>query len=394
MRVTYYSRKRKGNKKTWYYRIIDDEGDRTSGINTHCSSKRAAQDFVNAQITKKGPAFWKQKQTKHQTFSEYAKDWWIYERCPYVRGKLKRNKQISRSLCDIRQGYLKRHIIPVFGKRRISSIKPIEVERWLLNLPEISGRYGRKLSAITCNQILSTFRIMCRYGVNKGILDNDPTKGIEALGEDRFEKGILEPDEIRTLFDIAQIEEIWLGDEFHYTINLLACSTGLRMGELQGLQRQYVFDGHIKVEHSWARKYGLKEPKTKMSRRFVPVPSGTFAQLERLIEFSPFREPEDLVFHGERRNIPITHHWIERKLYAAMRRIGISEEDRRARRVTFHSHRHWYNTLLRGKIHDAKLRALTGHGGEVIQNHYTHFRPEDFKDVEKICQDFFKETEG
>ncbi len=127
MQVTYYSRKWKNGKKTYYYRIVDDEGNRRSGINTHCSSKQAAQDYVNGLIIKKGPAFWKQK--KHQTFTEYAKDWWVYGRRPYVQGKLRSNKQISRSLCDIRRGYLKRHILSAFGSRRISSIKPIEVEK-------------------------------------------------------------------------------------------------------------------------------------------------------------------------------------------------------------------------------------------------------------------------
>ena len=75
MRVTYYSRQRKHGRKTWYYRIVDEEGNRTSGINTHYTSKRAAQDYVNAQITKLGSAFWKQKSKIHQSFNEYAKDW-------------------------------------------------------------------------------------------------------------------------------------------------------------------------------------------------------------------------------------------------------------------------------------------------------------------------------
>jgi integrase len=42
------------------------------------------------------------------------------------------------------------------------------------------------------------------------------------------------------------------------TINLLAASTGMRMGEIQALQVGNIFDNHVHVEYSWARKYGLK----------------------------------------------------------------------------------------------------------------------------------------
>ena len=51
--------------------------------------------------------------------------------------------------------------------------------------------------------------------------------------------------------------------------------------------------------------------------------------------------------------------------------LGISEEDRRARGLTFHSWRHWYNSMLRGKVADHTLRALTGHKSEAMTDNYT-----------------------
>ena len=72
----------------------------------------------------------------------------------------------------------------------------------------------------------------------------------------------------------------------------------------------------------------------------------------------------------------------------ALKKIGISPSERKEWNITFHSWRHFFNTLLRGKIHDAKLRALTGHRTLEMTEHYTKFRLEDFTDVVKVQNEF------
>ena len=75
--------------------------------------------------------------------------------------------------------------------------------------------------------------------------------------------------------------------------------------------------------------------------------------------------------------------------YKALENIGISSEARKERNITFHSWRHFYNSLMRGKIHDAKLRQLTGHKTLAMTDHYTHFNINDFKDVLSIQEQYF-----
>jgi integrase len=190
------------------------------------------------------------------------------------------------------------------------------------------------------------------------------------------------------LFRECRIGEIWGGDLRHYTLNLLAASTGMRMGEVQALQNRDYNQTYIAIERSWDRKYGLKKPKWN-SQRMVPIPSKTSTCLAKVIDMSPFNDPGDFVFFGSTRDLPLSNEAILRTLYKAFKQIGISPEDRRERNITFHSWRHFYNSMMRGKVHDSKLRRLTGHRTDQMTEHYTHFQLEDFMDVVEIQEQYF-----
>jgi hypothetical protein len=208
----------------WYFRITDDTGRRSSGKST----RNYVVDLIRTEKIKDG------KYTEEKsdwTFRRYAKDWWDWEKCAYIQGKLKRGKQISRSYVDVRRGYFLNHILPYFGNRRLSGITPDDVERWQFALLKKKGRYGIPLSPMTINQVLSTLRIIFKDAVRRGILAKDPTAPIDPLKEERKEKTFLSFEEIKQLFDEQRIEEIWKGNLQHYTINLLACSSGMRQGE-------------------------------------------------------------------------------------------------------------------------------------------------------------------
>jgi len=378
---TLYSRKNKKGENVWYYRITDDTG-RSTGRSTFQTSKTAARTYV-VNLIKDGKL-----PQKDPRFSDFARDWWIWDKCKYVRGKLARGVRISQSYVDIRRGYLETHILPYFKNKRISSIKPHHIEEWLMSLREKTGRYGKTLSATSVNQILSTLRIMFNEGQRKGLFDFNPITPIDPLKENRREKSYLEPEEIKNLFDPDKLAETWAGDLKHYTLNILAASTGMRLGECQALQNQYVNEGYIDVRFSWARKYGFKEPKLGSVRK-IPLPSRTYFCLRELQLPSPFQEPDDLVFWGPSRKIPVDHKTIAEVLYSAFEKIGISNELRKERNLSFHSWRHFFNSYFRTRIPDIKLQRLTGHKSIQMVDHYTHFKIEDFRDVVKIQEDFF-----
>ena len=92
-------------------------------------------------------------------------------------------------------------------------------------------------------------------------LKNNPMNNIKLLQKNCRVKSILTYEEVKMIFNPDKISQIWKNDII-FTANLLAASTGLRMGEIQALQPENIFIDYIHVCHSYDRKYGLKETKT------------------------------------------------------------------------------------------------------------------------------------
>ena len=227
---------------------------------------------------------------------------------------------LSRRYIDESRRNLDKHLIPYFGNRKLTDIKPIDIESWLIHQYETSG-----LSPATVNRVLATLKVMMKEAERLGYVREDPAKNIGILKENPKEKTILTLDEIRQLFDESRTKTIWNGDEKHFTLNLLAATTGMRMGEVQGLVVKNVHEYYISVTQSWSRKYGLKDPKWQSNRQ-IPIPRITRNHLDLLISQSPYSEPENLVFFGTDNNKPVGHKIILQRLYLALIRVGISEE--------------------------------------------------------------------
>jgi integrase len=158
------------------------------------------------------------------------------------------------------RSYLERHILPYFGNIRIQRITADQVEDWLLKLRDKpSNKTGPPLSPTTVNHCLTCLKIMLKEAIRRGYLMRSPAAGIKQLAEKPKEKSILTVEEMRDLFRDENIDQVCSGDLFHYTLNLLTASTGMRIGEIQGLQVQHVHIGYVGIHHTWSRKYGLKE---------------------------------------------------------------------------------------------------------------------------------------
>ena len=104
------------------------------------------------------------------SFSQYATDWWIWDRCPYVKKKIARGATISRGYCDINRRNLERYIIPFFGKIKLSKIAPGLIEDFLMGLKEPLEETNTVLSHKTINNILTTIRVMLREAHRLGYI--------------------------------------------------------------------------------------------------------------------------------------------------------------------------------------------------------------------------------
>lgn len=383
MKKKFYLYKRQLKKGYIYYvQYVDEYGILLPGRSTGQTSKAAAEAWANTQL-QKGLI----SSEKNVAFSVYAKDWWIWDTCDYVRYKLAMRRKLSRRYIDEMRRLLLNHILPFFGKYKVSNITRELIKRWIIVMDNKMGRNGT-LSPSTINQSITCLRIMLDWALENGYIKGNPIAKNLRIDEITQERGIMTLEEVKQLFSDEAISIIWQGNLRNYVASLLSVSTGMREGEILGLQRGNIFENHILIMHSWSKSYGLTEPKWGGVRP-VPIPIKTSKYLHGYIEQSPYQESKDLVFHGREPNRPIDDKTLIRAFYRALEKMGVSDEERKKRNITFHSMRHTFNSIMRGKIHDSKLTRITGHRTDRMLEYYTHFSIDDFKDVLNIQDQLF-----
>ncbi len=306
------------------------------------------------------------------TFCSFTRDFFSWEG-QYVRSLQLRGRQIGQRHAANQQAYLGNYLVPAFGVDKLTRIDNERILELALDLKE------RGLSASTVNHILLTLRTILQYAQRKKYLQNVPD--IDTVAGAKEERGVLTPEEARSFFS-----EEWKDVRFK-AINMIAATTGMRLGEIMGLQRQSVHSGFLEVRTSWERGVGLKGTKTGRSRIAVLTPK-TQTILEEVLCTNPWREPENLVFPGRQANVPLDHKTVQKDHASHLVAIGISAEERHKRNLSFHSWRHFFNSLLvNGRVPLLKVQSLTGHSSDRMSENYFH--PDEYKDVLMLAEGIF-----
>jgi integrase len=380
-----YERKRSGKPSIWYVRFRAEDGTISSPISTGQSGEKAAESWAVERLL--GGETVRARKPRVLTFKEWAAPWWKFDSCPYIREKVAGGFTISRAYAEVRRSYLDRHLVPEFGNVPLSQLSPRHFRDFKMKLYQEG-----KLSPATINRILGTARVMFNYAVSMGELESNPVAPVKELKETPQQRGILTADELRLLFGSDTHDKAWRSDQKHFALNILAASTGMRLGEIQALQMKYLHPEYIEVRHSWHDRYGLSAPKWG-SARTVPVPTRTAEALSALIAFKRWGEPQpsDIVFWGQSRDIPLTKTAILKQFKAALARIGIKEDERKRRVLLFHGYRHGFNTFVRGKVPDEQLRRVTGHKTLAMSDNYDHAALEHLADVKAAQEKMFAE---
>ena len=119
-----YPRRTSRGRVVYYYRTYDEFGARTTGRSTGQSTKTAAHAYVQDLIRRR-----ELLPLKRQTFEAYVRDWWIWDRCPYIRSRLARSGKISRLYADTQRQQLGKYLLPKFGKKALATITSREIDR-------------------------------------------------------------------------------------------------------------------------------------------------------------------------------------------------------------------------------------------------------------------------
>jgi len=237
---------------------------------------------------------------------------------------------------------LQNHLIPAFGKARLCDLGTLDIQRFVLAKMEsglsweCADHYRNLLSKI--------FETAKKWGYHSG---PNPAAGVELPEKTQIrEKYILELEQIPRLLAVLE--------EPVRTMVHLGLLTGLRIGEILALNWASVdfAVGQIRITRGYYRGM-MGSPKTKCSRRSVPLPETLRPALARLREQAI--SPEGLVFHSSRGTPYNDSNLLHRDLKPAGGKLGMPW-------LNWHTLRRTHATLFQfagGSLRDAQ--AQLGH---------------------------------
>lgn len=185
---------------------------------------------------------------------------------------------------------LRRHAYAAFGDRRLSTIRPSEIQAWVT-------RMTRTLSPATVQVIHGIVAAIFKAAVRDRIVGSSPCEGT------KLPKRL--PVEVIPLSTSAVNGIIYAVPDRYRALVLLAAGTGLRQGECFGIAVEYLDleKATLRVQQQvilLARQDPfLAPPKTSASHRTVPLPQVVIdAQREHLDRY-PVVHRDGLVFTDE-----------------------------------------------------------------------------------------------
>lgn len=224
--------------------------------------------------------------------------------------------------------YLRRWIVPQWGRYELRNVRTIEVESWLRRLP---------LAKSSCAKIRNVMSVLFNHACRYEFFDRNPIHLVRQSAKRKTVPNVLTPFEIKTLADGLALRE--------KTLVLLAASTGLRQSELFGLKWCDINldDKTIFVTRSIVCGV-VGACKTESSQKPVPVHPLIVETLLKWREQQPYHKSDDWVF-ASRRFRGRKPYWgqavLRRYILPKAQELGIQKH------FGWHTFRHTYSTLLR-----------------------------------------------
>jgi integrase len=371
----------------WYYAAYDEIGQRrqfsTGAIHKGEARKICLELFRRDRLL----------QNKSPLFEDYAADWFDYDKSLYIKSRLIRGFTYSRSFADGQRATLKRLILPYFGKYPLDKINVTLIEKWIAAMKD--DGYAN----VSVNHHLSALKVIITEAFRRGDIAVNPVLAVRQLAEDSREKGVYGKNEVERLFSCAALSDVWEGNTMHYTLNLLASQSGMRLGEIQALLKENVYADHIDIKHSWDRIYGIKGTKTNKPRQ-VPISSELYGMLSKL---AAAQTEGDYVFSACNGTAPVDHSIVYKWFKRALGHIGIDEAKRKERNLSFHSwlsyaatkweQLPYVNSQLRANgVPDSIVQSITGHSDLKMSEKYTHVQLEDMDEARIILSSKTKKS--
>ena len=180
-----------------------------------------------------------------------------------------------------------------------------------------------------------------------------------------------------TLFELVKILDNLTSSPKTLLACYLSALTGLRLGEVLGLERKNIYKNYIDVSQQHTVFGEITSPKTRTSR-YVTIPK----KLSVLLESSFFSSSSEYLFDNGNGKI-LANSTIQSAFLRNFKKLNIHRQEK----LSFHSLRHFFNTYLtENDISERKIKTIMGHSSGLgsMTERYTTWNPTMFNDVLKI----------
>ena len=256
------------------------------------------------------------------------------------------------------EGYVRRHIVPAFGQREITSLTRKDVI-------DFRDKLLMVLARITTKKVLGALKSICLHAINLEVLKTDPTLKVVVKLGGRHKSVIEIPSkaEMTKLVDVAferstrpgklRMNKVWT----RYSLILeLAVYCGLRLSEIRGLPRHALnFDkGTLKVMQRADRKGRVGPPKSVQSRRTLYMPETLSLRLQAWLR----THSHELVFPSPSGK-PLFPENIRHRMWDVLLELTSTPS------YHLHATRHFYaSRLIENGATPKELSAALGHADE------------------------------
>ncbi|GGX54131.1 tyrosine-type recombinase/integrase [Streptomyces fructofermentans] len=271
--------------------------------------------------------------------------------------------------------HLRVHAYPAFGDKPLARIRRSDVQSWVTGL-EKSG-----LRASTVRTTFNTIRAVFRAAVADRVIAVSPCTDVDLPEVPRRRVVPLTVDQVQALAAA-------MPDRYRALV-ILGAGTGLRPGELFGLQVRHVdfFKRQLHVEQQVQQTKGggtrVCPPKTKESERVIPLPDVVLHALVAHLRDFP-AGADDFLFQDPKGGAVVSTRLMDSSWRPARKLAGLPS-------VTMHQLRHTYASLLIAAGESVKVVCeRLGHTNAAMTlNVYSHLFPDSEDKTRKAIDGAF-----
>lgn len=364
---TIFPRTLPSGRTVYYYQYRDENGRRSpaysTGTDKLSQARRICQKLYNE------GKFNSETGLLFKTFAAGFFD----EDSPYRKWKKTSGNELAPSTLASYIKLLNYQLIPYFGDMQLHKITTDTVKNWIVWLNE-------NWSAKTSNNAQSVFNIIMKSAKEKRLIKEVPSADLSFRKVKKRTRELLTVEEISSVYK----SDLWRWESARRAF-LTCCITGMRIGEVTGLQSVEVGEDRLNVQHSLHPQFGLGATKTRVNR-FVPIPPAMNLKASCGSKWA-FQRPT--------KEEPVSANFIYKRLIAICEDLHI---DNKSRGITVHSLRNFFISYMRGSTFgsniDLKIKAVVGHADESMTDWYTYWTPEMFPEIYEVQEKLYLQITG